>query len=95
MSVEVLAGPVVADGGARVGVAGSDLDVAEVNAGVEHGGDEGMAAITSVEVGALCPRQIRAPRSVPLRQSGGTQVQRSEMHCGIVRAMISMRASGR
>jgi hypothetical protein len=32
---------VVAHSGARVGVAGGDLDVAEVHAGVEHGGDEG------------------------------------------------------
>jgi hypothetical protein len=39
-----LAGSVVAHGGAWVGVAGGDLDVAEVDADVEHGGDEGVAA---------------------------------------------------
>ena len=43
VAVEVLAGPVVAHGGAGVGVAGGDLDVAQVDAGVEHGGDEGVA----------------------------------------------------
>ena len=43
MPVEVLAGTVVAHGGARVGVAGGDLHVAKVDARVEHGGDEGMA----------------------------------------------------
>ena len=42
MAVEVLAGAVVADGGAWVGVAGGDLDVTEADAGVEHGGDEGV-----------------------------------------------------
>jgi hypothetical protein len=36
--VEVLAGPVVAHGGAWVGVPGGDLHVAQVNAGVEHEG---------------------------------------------------------
>ena len=42
MPVEVLAGSVVAHRGSWVGVAGGDLDVAEVDAGVEHGGDEGV-----------------------------------------------------
>ena len=32
MAVEVLPGPVVTHGGARVGMTSSDLDVAEVNA---------------------------------------------------------------
>lgn len=41
MPVKVFAGSVVAHRGARVGVAGGDLDVPEVHAGVEHGGDEG------------------------------------------------------
>jgi hypothetical protein len=43
VAVEVLAGTVVAHGGAGVGVAGGDLDVAEVDAGVEHGGDVGVS----------------------------------------------------
>ena len=43
MAVEVLAGAVVAHGGAWVGVAGGDLHVAEADAGVEHGGDESVA----------------------------------------------------
>jgi len=40
VAVEVLAGSVIAHGGARVGVAGGDLDVAQVDAGVETGCDE-------------------------------------------------------
>lgn len=43
MPVEVLAGAVVAHRGAGVGVPGGDLDVAEVDAGIEHRGDEGVA----------------------------------------------------
>ena len=42
VTVEVVAGPVVAAGGARVGVAGSVLDVSEGCAGVQGVGDEGM-----------------------------------------------------
>ena len=43
MAVEVLAGSVVTNRGPWVSVAGGDLDVAQVHAGVEHGGDEGVA----------------------------------------------------
>ncbi len=42
MAVKVLACSVVAHGGPRVGVPGCDLYVAQVDAGVEHGGDEGV-----------------------------------------------------
>ena len=42
VAVQVLAGPVVPHGGARVGVPCSNLDVAQVDTGVEHGGDEGV-----------------------------------------------------
>jgi hypothetical protein len=42
VAVEILAGPVIAHRGAWIGVAGGDLDVAQVHAGVEHGGDEGI-----------------------------------------------------
>ena len=51
VAVQVLACAVVAHGGARVGVTGSDLDVTEVDAGVEHGGDEGVP-----EHMRVCPR---------------------------------------
>jgi len=37
VAVQVSAGAVVAHRGARVGVAGSDLDVPEVDAGIETG----------------------------------------------------------
>ena len=43
MAVEVLACSVVAHGGSGVGVAGGDLNVAQVDAGVEHRGHEGVA----------------------------------------------------
>jgi hypothetical protein len=43
VAVEVLASPVITHRGSWIGRAGSDLDVAQVNSGVEHGGDEGMA----------------------------------------------------
>ena len=43
MAVEVLAGPVVTHCRARVGVAGSDLDVTQIDPGIEHGRDERMA----------------------------------------------------
>ena len=39
VTVEVLAGPVVAHRGAWIGMAGGDLDVPEVHASVEHGCD--------------------------------------------------------
>ena len=39
VAVQVLAGPVVSHGRARIGVAGGDLDVAQVDSGVEHGRD--------------------------------------------------------
>ena len=39
VAVQVLAGPVVAHSGARVGVTGGDLDIPEVNTSVDHGRD--------------------------------------------------------
>ena len=43
VTIQVLAGPAVAHRGARVGVTSGDLDVPEVDAGIEHGRDKGMA----------------------------------------------------
>jgi hypothetical protein len=79
VSVEVLAGAVLAHGGAGVGVPGGDLYVAQVDAGVEHGGDEGVSQHVWVDArqldagpfgeaakptdGAVC-RSIRVPREV-------------------------------
>src|SRR5437868_8180751 len=42
VTVQVLTGPVVAHGGARVGVPGGDLDVPEVDASIEHGRHESV-----------------------------------------------------
>ena len=73
MAVEGLASPVITHRGAWIGMAGSDLDVAQVNSGVEHGRDEGMAEHVGVRPGDPHPavparrrvaawRSIRAPR---------------------------------
>lgn len=56
MPVEVLTGTVIPHGGAGVGMPGSDLDVPQVNSGVEHRGYEGV------------PKHVRM--HVYLRQSG-------------------------
>jgi hypothetical protein len=42
--LQVLAGPVIPHRGARVGVTGGDLHVAQVSASVEHGRDIGLGA---------------------------------------------------
>ena len=42
MPVEVLGGAVVVHGGSGVGVAVGDLEVGQVDACVEHGGDKGV-----------------------------------------------------
>jgi hypothetical protein len=55
MPVEVLPCAVVAHGRAGVGVAGGDLHVAKVHAGVEHGGDEGVPEHVRVH-----PREVHA-----------------------------------
>jgi hypothetical protein len=43
VAVKVLTGSVVAHGGAWVGVSSGDLDVAEIDASIEHGGDVGVS----------------------------------------------------
>jgi hypothetical protein len=47
VAIQVLTGPVVAHGGARVCVAGGDLDIPEVNTSVETG-------LAKVKYGAPC-----------------------------------------
>jgi hypothetical protein len=42
MAVEILACSVIAHRGPWVCMAGGDLDVAERNSGIEHGGDVGV-----------------------------------------------------
>ena len=53
VAVEVRASPVVDGGGAGVGVAGGDLDVAERDAGIEGGHDERGAQHVRVDVSDL------------------------------------------
>jgi hypothetical protein len=43
VAVKIVAGPVVAGGGPRIGVAGGDLDVSQSDARVEAGGNETVA----------------------------------------------------
>jgi hypothetical protein len=61
VAVEVAACSVVVLGGAGVGVAGEDLCVAEVDAGVEGVGDGGVRQ----RVGADVPRDTGGPPSAP------------------------------
>jgi len=53
VAVEVLAGPVVAHRGARVGVPGSDLDIPQVHARIQHGCDVCVAEHVRVGSGDL------------------------------------------
>jgi hypothetical protein len=73
VSVEVLAGPVVAHRRAWVGVAGGDLDVAEADASVEHGRDEGVASVRTRRVRwfrvAIEAVSWRESTSLPARRS--------------------------
>ena len=48
---EVLTGPVITHRGPRICMPGSDLDVPQVHARVEHGGDEGVAEHVRVRLG--------------------------------------------
>ena len=50
MAVEIGTSPVVTHRGARIGVAGGDLDVPEVYAGIEHRGDKRVASFRSRRV---------------------------------------------
>jgi hypothetical protein len=61
VAVEVGAGAVVAHGGVGVGVAGGDLDVAEVDAGVEHRGDEGVPEHVRMHLRDLDAGSLAAP----------------------------------
>ena len=77
MAVEVLAGAVVAHGGARVGMAGGDLDVAKVDSGVEHGGDEGVSQHVGVHPGDVdaaifCEVAKPASGAVPVHPGAAT-----------------------
>jgi hypothetical protein len=66
VAVEVLAGPVVPHGCPRVGVAGGDLDIPQIHARIEHGGDEGVAEHVRVR-----PRDRHAPSLCQAAQAAG------------------------
>src|ERR1700691_3382244 len=66
VAVEVGAGPVVAHRGARVGVAGGDLDVPEVHASIEHRGDPRVA-----EHMRVCPCPQPGAASEAPKAAGG------------------------
>src|SRR5215469_16888284 len=71
VAVEVLAGPVIPHRGSRIGVAGGDLDVAQVHARVEHGGDEGVAEHVRVRPG---DRHASGLGEAPQAAGGGMAV---------------------
>jgi hypothetical protein len=77
VAVKILAGPVITHRRARIGVTGSDLDVAQVHPSIEHGRDEryggayvdepmvvGMPAVSASRRRRRVAawRSIRAPR---------------------------------
>jgi hypothetical protein len=65
MAVEVLAGPVVTHRGARVGVAGGDLDVPQVYSSIKHGRDEGMPEHVGVRPGSPHSRGLGEASEAP------------------------------
>jgi hypothetical protein len=69
VAVQVLPGPVVTHGGARIGVAGGDLDVPQIDTSIEHGRDEGMTKHMRVGPDDLDPR-----RAGELVQAAGSGV---------------------
>jgi hypothetical protein len=64
VAVEVVASAVIAHGGARIGVTGGDLGVAEVDAGVEHRRDERVPEHAQPE-GGDCVGTLRPGRTRP------------------------------
>jgi hypothetical protein len=67
VAVQVLAGSVIPHRGARVSVTGSDLHVAQIGAGVEHGRDVGVAEHVRV-----CPGDLDAGGfGKPVQAAGG------------------------
>jgi len=61
VAVEVLSGTAVTHRGARLGVAGGNLDIAQADPGVEHGGDEGLTLMCG------CRLVIRRPATILIR----------------------------
>lgn len=87
VGVPIQGGPrtVVAHGGARVGVAGSDLDVAEVDACIEHGGHERVTQHVGVHASGGDPgRYGQGPQpsggAVPIHPPPGP---RAEQRAGV------------
>src|SRR6266542_3384581 len=64
VAVEVLAGPVITHGRTRIGVAGGDLDGAQVHPCVEHGRDEGYLYLILKKAWsvAVSASEARGPR---------------------------------
>ena len=71
MTVEILAGPVVPHCGARIGVPGGDLDVAQVHARVQHGRHECVPEHMRMRPGDRHGRLLREPPQPP---GGGVPV---------------------
>ncbi len=69
VAVQVLAGSVIPHRRTRVGVTGSDLDVAQVGASVEHGRDVGVT-----EHMRMCPGDLDAGGFGEVTQAAGGRV---------------------
>ena len=78
MTVKVLAGPVGTHRGARIGVAGGDLDIPQVHACVQHGRDEGMAEHVRVRPGDPHTRSLG---EAPQAAGGGVAVPSGRRDC--------------
>jgi len=71
VTVEILAGPVIPHRGARIGVPGGDLAVAQVHARVQHRRDEGMTEHVRVRAGDPYTRSVGETPQAP---GGGVTV---------------------
>jgi hypothetical protein len=78
VTVKVLAGPVGTHRGARIGVAGGDLDIPQVHACVRHGRDEGMAEHVRVRPGDPHTRSLG---EAPQAAGGGVAVPSGRRDC--------------
>jgi hypothetical protein len=95
MAVKVLSGAVVAHGGSRVGVAGGDLYVAQVDTSVEHRGDEGMPDMCGCIRGNLTPACSARRRSRRVAQCRSIRVPREVSRIGPAVRLSTARSMAR
>jgi hypothetical protein len=77
MTIEIVPGPVIAHGGARVGVPGGDLHIPQVHPGVQHRGHERVPE--HMRVGPADPHS-RGSGQVAQPAGGGVPVHPGSAH---------------